>query len=40
MNIDSLSAWEVSIVRIGVFVMFVVTFADYVGRKLWSLFRR
>jgi hypothetical protein len=37
MRLEHLSRWEVGIVRIGVFVMFIVTFGDYIVRKLWAI---
>jgi hypothetical protein len=34
---DRLSTWEIRIIRIGIFLVFLVTFGDYVGRKIWSV---
>ena len=33
----SLSDWESRIIRVGIFIVFVVTFGDYVISKIWPI---
>jgi hypothetical protein len=34
---DQLSAWEITIVRLGIFVIFLITFGDFVFHKIWPV---
>jgi hypothetical protein len=34
---QKLTGWKLVILEIGLFVLFVVTFGDYLLRKLWSV---
>jgi hypothetical protein len=31
---ERLSVWEVRIIRVGIFLVFVITFGDYIFRKI------
>jgi hypothetical protein len=34
-----LATWKTLIIEIGIFVLFVVTFGDYLLRKIWAILR-
>lgn len=34
---ERLSVWETRIIRLGIFILFVVTFGDYIFQKVWPI---
>lgn len=34
---DNLAAWETRIIRYGIFLVFLVTFGDYIFQKVWAV---
>lgn len=37
MHNDPIPSWEARIIRWGIFLIFLVTFGDYVFRKVWPI---